>query len=81
MKHVNFENALHFTGWKISKYGVISGPYFPVFSPNLGKFGAEKPPYLDTSCSAGRTAFLIPTYSNDDGDDETEVLLTAHSKF
>ena len=38
------------TAWKVSKYGVISGPYFPVcglntetygvnsvFSPNLGK--------------------------------------------
>ena len=81
MKHVNFENALHFTGWKISKCGVISGPYFPVFSPNSGKYGTEKPPYLGTLCSAGRTAFLIPTYSYDDGDDETEVLLTAHSKF
>ena len=30
-----------FTVWKMSKYGVFSGPYFPVFGP-------EKPPYLDT---------------------------------
>ena len=42
----------------VSKYGVFSGPYFPVFglttpylsifSPNTGKYGPEKTPYLDT---------------------------------
>ena len=32
----------------MSKYGVISGPYFPVFSPNTGKDGPEITPYLDT---------------------------------
>ena len=31
-----------------SKYGVLSGPYFPVFSPNTGKCGLGKTPYLDT---------------------------------
>ena len=36
------------TAWKVSKYGVISGPYFPVFSPNTGKHGPEITPYLDT---------------------------------
>ena len=34
--------------WKVSKCGVISGPYFPVFSPNTGKYGPEKTPYLVT---------------------------------
>ena len=29
------------------KYGVFSGRYFPVFSPNTGKYGPEKNPYLD----------------------------------
>ena len=29
---------------KCQKYGVFSGPYFPVFGP-------EKTPYLETSCS------------------------------
>ena len=24
------------------KYGVFSGPYFPVFSPNTGKYEPEK---------------------------------------
>ena len=32
----------------MSKYRVISGPYFPVFSPNTGKYGPEITPYLDT---------------------------------
>ena len=36
------------TAWKVSKYGVFSGSYFSVFSPNTGKYGLEKTPYLDT---------------------------------
>ena len=39
----------------MSKYGDFSGPYFPVFglylstlSPNAGKYGPDKAPYLDT---------------------------------
>ena len=32
---------------KFPKYGVFSGPYFPVFGLNTGKYGPEKPPYLD----------------------------------
>ena len=36
------------TGWKVSKYGVISGTSFPAFSPNTGKNGPEITPYLDT---------------------------------
>ena len=36
------------TAWKVSKYGVISGRYFPVFSPNAGKYGPEITPYLNT---------------------------------
>ena len=27
---------------KVFKYGVFSGPYFTVFSPNTGKYGPEK---------------------------------------
>ena len=30
------------TAWKVPKYGVFSGPYFPVFSPNAGKYRPEK---------------------------------------
>ena len=36
------------TARKVPKYGVISGPYVPVFSPNTGKYGPEISPYLDT---------------------------------
>ena len=37
-----------YTAWKVSKYWVISGPYFPVFSSNTGKYGPEITPYLNT---------------------------------
>ena len=33
----------------MSKYGVISGPYFPVFGLNTGKYGPEITLYLGTS--------------------------------
>ena len=36
------------TVWKVSKYGVLSGPYFPVFGPNTGKYGPEKTLHFDT---------------------------------
>ena len=29
------------SAWKVSKYGVT---YFPVFSPNTGKYGPDKIP-------------------------------------
>ena len=32
----------------MSKYGIISGLYFPSFSPNTGKYRPEITPYLDT---------------------------------
>ena len=35
------------TARRVSTYGVISGPYFPVFSPNTGKYGPEITSYLD----------------------------------
>ena len=44
------------TAWKVSKYGVYSGPYFPVFSPNT-----EKTPYLDTF----HAVLLIPFVAGD----------------
>ena len=40
------------TAWKVSKYGVFSGLYFPAFGlntdQNVEKYGPEKTPYLDT---------------------------------
>ena len=32
----------------MSKYGIISGPYFPILIPNRGKYRPEITPYLDT---------------------------------
>ena len=29
----------------MSKYEIFSGQYFPVFSPNVEKYGPEKTPY------------------------------------
>ena len=37
-----------FIASEMSKYGVISGPYFPVFSSNIGQYGPEITPYLNT---------------------------------
>ena len=37
-----------FTAWKVFKYGVFSGLYYNVFGMNIGKYGSEKTPYLDT---------------------------------
>ena len=47
------------TAWNISKYGVFSGSYFPVFSLNAGKYGPEKTPYLDTF----HTVPVLPTFT------------------
>ena len=57
------------TAWKLSKYGVFSGPYFPLFWLNteiyvVSKYGVfsgpyfpvfepEKTPYLDTFHAVG----------------------------
>ena len=43
---------MHYSARKVSKYGIFSGPYFPVFSPNTAKYGPEKTPNLDTFHSA-----------------------------
>ena len=39
----------------MSKYAVISGPYFPVFGLNTGKYGPEITTYLDTFHAVGET--------------------------
>ena len=46
------------TAWKVSKYGVISGPYFPVFGLNTGKYGPEITSYLDRF-DAGRPVWKV----------------------
>ena len=44
------------------KHRVISGPYFPVFSPNTGKYGPEIPPHLDTFHSLKADPTQIPIH-------------------
>ena len=44
VKFSNIEN----TAWKVSKYGVLSCPYFSVFGLNTGKYEPEIIPYLGT---------------------------------
>ena len=39
---------IDYTAWKVSKYGVISGSYFPAANLKTGKYGPEIAPYLDT---------------------------------
>ena len=54
----------HYTAWKVSKYGVFSGPYFLVFGPNTGKCGPEKTPYLDAVISLTFSHSFLPVFSN-----------------
>ena len=51
---ISKNNLIGYTAWKVSKYGVISGPYFSKFrlnaeicSPNAGKYWQEITLYLD----------------------------------
>ena len=36
-----------FTAWNVSKHGVISGPYFPVFGLNAEKYWPEMSPFMN----------------------------------
>ena len=38
-----------FIARKVSKYGVVSGPYFPVLGLKTRKYGPEKTPHLYVS--------------------------------
>ena len=46
------DESERYTAWKVSKYGVFSGPYFPVFGLRIQskyrKNAPEKSAYLDT---------------------------------
>ena len=58
----------------MSKYGVISDPYYPVFSPNTKNYGLEITSYLDTFHS------VISTFSTKETlklDSEAQFLLIA----
>ena len=47
------------------KSGVFSGSYFPVFSPNTGKYRPEKTPYLDNSHAVYHTETVIKPAEKD----------------
>ena len=53
------------TAWEVSKDGVISGLYFPVFGLNSGKYGPEITPYLDTSRNKGESNRKLPKMFGD----------------
>ena len=39
---------MRFTAQKVSKYGAFPGLYFPIFGSNMGKYGPEITPYLNS---------------------------------
>ena len=43
----------------MSKYGVISGPYFPVFGLNTASYGPEISPCLDTFHAVEVVEFFV----------------------
>ena len=43
----------------MSRYGVFSGPYFPLFGLNTGKYRPEKSPYLNTFHAVTRQRFVV----------------------
>ena len=49
------KNVFSITARKVSKYGEFSGPYFPVFSPEAGKYGPEITPYFHTFHAVNNT--------------------------
>ena len=48
------------TAWKVSKYGVLSGPYFHVLELNTGKYGLEKTQHLNTFHAVYAATFVVP---------------------
>ena len=66
---LSFLRILTYTAWKVSKYGVFSGPYFPLFkwceydwlfSSKTGNNGPEKTPYLDNLFAVLRSITIYP---------------------
>ena len=52
-----------YTAWKVSKYRVFSGTYFPVFELNT-EYGPEKTPYLGTFHAVILRTSVIQIYGN-----------------
>ena len=66
------------TAWNVLTYGVFPGLYFSAFSPNTGKYGPEKTPYLDTFHAVSRTHNSI---SSKLPSQELQSVLRTVSKF
>ena len=47
-----FSIEVSYTAWKVSKYGVFSGPYFPVFGLNTGRYLSLR---IQSECGKVRT--------------------------
>ena len=56
-----FQTQLHRfrKSFGVRKVGDFSGPYFPVFSSNTGKYRPEKTAYLDTFHAGLRSRFVL----------------------
>ena len=53
--------SFNFAEWKVSKYGVFSGPYFPVFWLNTGKYGKHPVKRIQIRSFFWSLFFRIPT--------------------
>ena len=60
----------------MSKYRVFSGPYFPVFSPNNGKYGPEKTLHLDTF----HAVYTFKAFTKKQADKRTKVRITRNKE-
>ena len=59
------------TAWKLFKYEVFSGRSFPIFGlnmeiygVNIGKYGPEKAPYLDTFHAVQSVSYFLNKNKN-----------------
>ena len=78
------KEGISFTAWKWSKYGVFSGPYFPVFSPNTGKYGPEKLRIwtLSTQCFIIFLTWTVPNINLEAvGNAKAVLKCNIHSKY
>ena len=51
----------NFAEWKVSKNGIFSGPYFPVFRLNTGKYGKHRVKRIQIRSFFWSLFFRIPT--------------------
>ena len=71
LPHVKFKVLISFTTWKVSKYGVIFGTYFPVFGVNTEIYSVNRKirtrnnsVFGHISCSFSYSRFDFPPVKN-----------------